>query len=341
MRQRGIALILVTFIVALITIIVIHFTQVTYLSSRSNAHLQRSVEAEYLLKSLVSVAKSLIKNDKDPVIMPKEDIWYQFFDGQTVDGSILGAEGAQLSLQIRPWDEKIDLRTVVSPTHTVGSTEKDWIQVAQRLFMYLGFDSDGEEDHTGLFPGKIFDSHEMVANLVDYMDRDPSGKETTFQDGLFQGIEESVKEGIFPNERLRKLSELILVPGFTPNRLIKLMSFIREPVDTAGYYINVNVAPSEVLQALHQDVLPADAERIISERQAEPFTEADMRVRIDRLLSAGSAVGGFLVPAAKVFEVVARVEFGSGSYISRAFLDSGGAYGSAKDFPRELRYEVY
>lgn len=341
MYQRGIALILVTFIVSLITIIVIHFTQVTYLSSRSNAHLQRSVEAEYLLKSLVSVAKSLIKNDKTTVVNPKEDLWYQFFDGASFDGSIIGAEGAQLSLQIRPWDEKIDLRTLVSPTGTVSSTEKKWIEVAQRLFMYLGFDSDGEEDHTGLFPGKIFDSHEMVANLVDYMDKDPSGKETSFQDGPFQGVEDLIKEGTFPNEHIKKLSELILVPGFTPNRLIKLLPFIREPVDTVGYFVNVNVAPSEVLQALHQDVLPADAERIISERQAEPFTESDMRIRIDRLLSAGSAVGGSLTPTEKVFEVIAKVEYGSGSYISRAFLDSGGSFFTEKDFPTELRYEVY
>lgn len=340
MYQRGIALILVTFIVSLVTIIVVHFTQVTYLSSRANAHIQRSVEAEYLLKSLISVAKSLIRNDKTTEVNFKEDHWSKFFNGASFDGSLIGAPGASLTLQIRPWEEKIDLRTLVTSTGTVGSTEKQWIEIAQRLFMYLGFDSDAEEDQSGLFPGKVFDSFEMVANLVDYMDKDPTGKETTYQDNLFQGIEEQVKADTFPNERIRKFSELILVPGFTPQRLQALLPYVSEPVDQVNYQINVNVAPSLVLESLHQDVTPSEAERVIQERSVEPFTDVDMRSRIDSLLSAGSSVGPLLRSTEKVFEVIAKVEYGSGAYLSRAFIDSSGTFGQ-RTFPTELKYEVY
>ncbi len=340
MNQRGIALILVTFIVSLVTIIVVHFTQVTYLSSRANAHIQRSVEAEYLLKSLISVSKSLIKNDKTTEVNFEQDLWFRFFNGTAFDGTLIGARGATLTLQIRPWEEKIDLRSLVTSTGTVGSTEKQWMDIAQRLFMYLGFDSDGEEDQTGLFPSKVFDSYEMVANLVDYMDKDPTGNETNYQDGLYQGIESQVKKDTFPNERIRKFSELILVPGFTPNRLQALLPYVCEPIDQVNYQINVNAAPSMVLQALHEDVTPSEAERIIEDRKIAPFTDVDMRTRINTLISAGSAVGPLLRPTEKVFEVIARVEYGSGAYISRAFLDSSGSFGQ-RTFPNELKYEVF
>ena len=61
--QKGVALLLVVFILALATIIIVNLTYSTMISSQQNTNMQRATQAEYLLKSMESLAIVLLKND--------------------------------------------------------------------------------------------------------------------------------------------------------------------------------------------------------------------------------------------------------------------------------------
>jgi type II secretory pathway component PulK len=96
------ALILVIFMVALASTILIALTDSTYVAMRLNSATEKRVKAEYILKSAVNVAQVLIKNDTTAYDSPTEDAWMQFRDGQEVPGEMIGLKepNVRISMQV-------------------------------------------------------------------------------------------------------------------------------------------------------------------------------------------------------------------------------------------------
>ncbi len=314
--QRGVALILVTFLVALATICVSALAYSTHLAARRSNMVERGFQAEYLLKSAVNLARVLIRFDKTPQDSEK-DLWGIFKDGMAIPPELLAVDepNIKIELEIRPEEGKIPLRALV-PTNTA---DPRWRDVLLRLFENLGFRDDESQDQTGPFKGRVFTPEEMVANLIDYMDPD----KVPYNEGNFTGIEGADTEDIFLNnpKELSRFGQLAAIPGFTTARLAKLQLFLTTYITL--YSVNINVAPKAILMALDPDIDEAMAERIIETRKGEEGPLEDNADLINLVgLSTRSAdnLKNLARYYSNWYQVIAKVSFGTSAFFARAYL---------------------
>jgi general secretion pathway protein K len=113
------------------------------------------------------------------------------------------------------------------------------------------------------------------------------------------------------NGRLKTLTELSLVKGFTPEIVAKLRPFVTIYADQPGAplsQVNINTAPREVVAALDDRIDDRMVERILEERRLQPFKGPGDLSRVDVQLS--NTLSGKVSFLGKVFKVtsVARVK---------------------------------
>jgi len=318
--SHGVALLLVIFIVALASLIVTNLTYTASLETRSNLAVQRGLKAEYLLKSAVNLARILIAEDQTPNVDGPQDFWATFAQGKAIPRELLGLSdpALRIQLEIRPEDAKLPLRRLLD--------KKEWRPITVRLFQSLGFDTDEQEDHTGLLPNTVLNSEDLVAALIDYMDKDDDQSFNDPDDPNFSGtgIEAKLPKETFPNRQsIRRLGELSTIPGFTPLRVQRMMPFVR----TRGKnQINVNFAPKQVLKSLDEQLDDSMVEQIISFRNGEegPFGETGGSVKENLIDLIGEdmaeRISWALNTYSQQFQVIAKVEYGDSMYFARASL---------------------
>lgn len=327
--QRGLALILVMFIVALASILVVNLTYSTYLGSRLGAASERAVQAEYLLKSALNAARAIIHSDETQEDSQK-DAWGRFTNGVAIPPEMLGLNqpNLRMQLEIRPLDTKIPLGELV-PTAT-GQVHIRWRDILARLFRKLGFDEDEEEDRDG----KIYGAEEMVANLIDYMDPDKNSYDAP---GFPAGIEGQLPEGTFPNIRIQRVGELAKIPGFTPYRIQQMIPFVH----TFGRNrVNVNVAPRLVLHALDDKFDEEAVSAVVAYRESEdgPFTSIVKFNEIANVPELG--IDPLLSTDSTWFEVLAKVDYGTSIHFLRSYVVKSPTPG-AKDLPEIRSVELF
>ncbi|MCB0317930.1 MAG: type II secretion system minor pseudopilin GspK [Bdellovibrionales bacterium] len=317
--SRGLALILVIFVVALASTIVVNLAYNTMISARSNAMTVKGLQAEYILKSAVNVARVLIKND-DTKEDAGDDLWAKFKNGVEIPVQLLGIDipNIKVWLEIRPEESKLPLRSLL-PT-LGGKPDLRWRGILSRLFKSLGFDEDQEKDHTGIFRDRVFTSDELVAALIDYMDRD----QDSYNSGDFaSGIEgdASIPKGRFPNTRVRSIGELSLIPGFTPARLRKLLPFI---TTFGNSRININIAPRQVIKSLHEDIDDSQIDQIIEFRESEegPFTPQNRKTELSNIIGEETYndISSIVSVESRWFQILAKVDYETSSFFMRAFI---------------------
>jgi general secretion pathway protein K len=319
---RGVALILVIFIVALASTIVINLAYSTHLSSRRNNMVERGFQAEYVLKSAINFARVLLQNDKTDEDSAA-DIWGAFLNGQIVPAEMLGINqpNVRIELEIRPEASKIPLRQLVPST---GTPEVRWRDALARLFKNLGFDEDESEvDHTGIFPGRHFLSEELVSLLIDYMDQDnePYDPIQLNQTAFAVGVEGKGTRSVFTNERIARLGELSTIPGFTPKRVRMMTPFLTA---TNSTQININTAPKEVLRVLNEDINDQMLDEIVSFRSGAggPFKN---RSKLAEIVGndISAKISSLVDIQGKYFQVLAKVDYETSTFFARAFLEKG------------------
>ncbi len=316
--ERGIALLLAIFVVALASILVVDLAYTSYLGSRLSSITTKSLQAEYLLKSAVNFARTLIKEDTSPEDAP-QDNWASFIAGQVVPMNLLGIDtpGVTVSIEITPEEAKFPLRSIL--TRNGGEVDVKWRDAAMRLFQKLGFDDDlTEVDQTKLFPEKHFKSDELVAVLIDYMDTDKDSYEDQ-TGGFTRGFEGELAEEVFANERLKRIGELANIPGFTPARLRKLSPLVT--VFGRGV-LNINLASSVILESLHEDIDKSQAEAIVNFRNSQPFDDNNRRDELTNIIGEETynAISSMLDIRSRWFQVLAKVDYGTSTYFMRAYL---------------------
>lgn len=325
--QRGIALILVIFIIALTSILVLDLAYSTHLGARTHAAAARSLQAEYLLKSAVNFGRVLIQQDLTPEDSPK-DPWAAFRDGVPVPVELFGVREPNLAvaLEIRPEASKIPLRQLLPVQDSTPDIR--WRNVVTRLFKNLGFDQDNEEDTSGLFPGRVFVAEEMVANLIDYMDSDRESYSPS--DSFAAGIEGEVPAGRFPNRRLTRIEELSLVPGYTPDRMRKLTPFVHAigSFSLGDIQVNINTAAPVVLLSLHEDIGEDGVQKLIDFREGEegPFVHHRLREQVVALLdeeiyeNPTDGIRFLVSPQSSWFQIIAKVDYQTSVFFARAYV---------------------
>lgn len=317
---------MVIFVIALATILVVNLTHSTFLEAQLNTNIERSLKAEYLLKSTVNIARQLIVADGRPADSFKDD-WGLFKDGYAVPVTQLGINepNVGIQLEIRPEGGKINLNALRRLTQ--GSTDTRWREVLTRLFQspILNFDNDEETDHTGHFPDRIFRAKDMVAALIDYM----SASEEPYQDGDYRGVKSPGKDLGFPSEGgpIKRLAELSSIPGFTPRRMQLLVPLVT--VSGQVGQININVADPTVLMALHPDMTAALVEEIRSFANSEqgPFTRSELSTQLSAIIgeSLQRDIFSMVTTLDSYFQVISKVDYGTATYFMRAYLYKGSA----------------
>lgn len=318
--RRGVALILVVFFIALGAVIISSMSYSAHLSNRLEQAGTRLTGAEFLLKSAINAARILIREDATPEDSARDITWGPFVEGKEVPGPMLGLPvgGPRISIEIRPEESKLPLRAIV-PTAT-SQPDRKWRDIFVRLFRALGFDNDGEKAATGRFSGRVFSAEEMIANFIDYVDQDKDSYNDP--DGGFPaGIEGDLEEGAFPNEQIRRISELATIPGFTAARIRKLTPFIT--VFGAGQRVNINVAPRIVINSIHED-LPSYTDAILEFRSKQdgPFTHQNKKVILAGILGddLSNQVDRYFDAGSRWYQVIAKVDYGASIYFARAVL---------------------
>lgn len=315
--QRGIALILVTFVIALATIVVTNLTYSTYIGSRSNSVVERSLYAEYLLKSTVNVAIALIKADLNSNKDGPQDIWARFSQGTAVPPELFGIEIPNLSieLEVSPENQRFPLRHIINGNDPRPLTR----DMLVRLFKNLGFDNDTKEVQiSGPFANRHFKSDELVANLIDYMDSDSE----SYKDPDFaKGIEGDLPKDTFENRPPYRVSELAAIPGFTPGRMRKLEPLLTT-FDNQGK-ININFAPPLILSALSDQIGSREIKEILDFRASKdgPFDFGDQKLQnILNDANIYQQINSTVGYNSSWFQVLAKVDFGTKAYFMRAIV---------------------
>jgi type II secretory pathway component PulK len=335
--ERGVALLLVIFMIALSAILLVSLADSTYVTMRLNSATERRVQAEYILKSAVHFARVLIKNDITPQDDPTQDAWMQFADGREIPGETLGIPepNVRISLAIISQGGKFPMQRLLGNN---AQPDKQYIEILARLLNNLGFNnpspagSSPSRSSAGGGPAqqRDFTAEQLVANIVDYLDTDQTSFSLPGLPGTFQGIEGDLdSESPLRNEgRFDALaSELASVPGFTPEKVQKLFNYV---ANTRAPKININSASSELIRALDPNITEADEKRISDFRTpggGGPFTANDLRQQLNGLIDSTivDRLSPILTADTTNFNVIAKVDYGTSVFMGSAELRKTGS----------------
>lgn len=347
-NERGVALILALFIVALATIVVLGLSQTVYYDQKATRALTERIQSDYLLKSAVNTAWLLLSFPKPPN-QPEDWLGEPWAQVSLLRQPII-PELENLRMEIVDEQGKINLNAIASasPASQVPSfgsstvaaggsgTSKSvvastfWKFALESVLQRSGF-RPAEATEEGLqrtVGNKGFSIHRQIAVLHDWIDSDS----TSHQDPQFHsdgtGIESRADRAFFYNRPFRSLSELILVPGMTIENVERIAPFVKAEVDENGSRdsgkVNINTAPPLVLVALD---LPTNfVDEILGQRLEQPLNQSNELLA--QMLAASPHIRPFITFSSNRFSVIARVKTANLVRWARAeFSSSAGALG--------------
>ena len=327
-KQAGVAIILVIFIVALASILVVNLTYSTFLSTRTVGMVERQLQAEYILKSLVNFSQSLVQFDTSRHDSFQDDVWGYFSLNPRIPNEFLGISdlNSEIYLEIVPRNSKFNLSYLSNINSNPRRAKKDpYMAAVENLLLNLKCDEELlEEEQYGPFKGREFKSAEIVANLVDWQDHNID----SFDDPFFQGIEGEVdKETVF-NEPFGIIGQLSMVPGITPRRLNALSPFIATFSKDEGMLpaININTAGNMVLKSLHSGLTETVVEDIKAYITENGAFETKSQISSSGIVPQDviNDVSTYLTVSTRSFDVYGKVKYGlQRAYYLKARLARG------------------
>ena len=340
-QQDGFALIMTVFVLALATILVVDFSQETMTYQRNTRAQTEKIQAEYLLKSTLNVAKLLLE-------IPK----LQITDGETtrtVREDYLGEPWALVSsipalplpgsprLAIVDESGKIDINSINGVTTSQSNQAANqaaqsqnaqgnisladyWKNTLSELLSNRGFNRETYDEELNRTVGSVsYAAADQVAVIHDWVDTDSKSHSNAAFPG--EGIESFSEKSWFYNRPLRTVPELAMVPGFTLERLQRIAPFVR--VGRSGFSsaarVNVNTAPVEVLLAM--GFPESQVVEITQNRVSEPITAQTLSAIVagDTFLSRATTV------SSREFSAYARVELNNTTRWAKALISVQGS----------------
>jgi len=221
-RQRGVALITAVLIVALATILAVNVAFKGALDQRRSANLFSIDQAyEIALGAEALAAEGLRRDAQESQTDHYGEMWAKPVV-LPIDDGIGVVEGRLEDLQGR-----FNLNNLIFPD---GTTNPDAVKQLERIMVMAGIEAD------------------WATAMADWIDED-------VDPGFPNGAEDTVYTGQNPphvaaNMPITRISEIMILPGFTADRFAKLKPYIAAlPVGTK---INVCTAPGIVLDSLSE-----------------------------------------------------------------------------------------
>ena len=243
-RQQGVALMIVIFIFALVSILSVgmYNRQSLFVQTTANVLVQ-SQAYEYAVASEI-YGRRLLKDYWDK----KDD--ESFNESELMQNSILiPVEEAFLEAQLNDLQGRLNVNDLVMLD---GKVNELMVKRFERLFDRLAIESV------------------KVDVLLDWVDenQDPSNLEGV-EEGDYLSMEPPYRNA---NQPFNHISELLLLPDIDYNDYIALLPHLS--VLPQGYvYININTASKEVLQSLSENISDAQIDEIVTQREKEPWKD--------------------------------------------------------------------
>ncbi len=246
-NNRGMALLVVLVIIALLTSLLTELAFSTLVDLRLTETFRDTTRAYYLAKGGVNAGRMILQEDRNG---------YDGFDEMWSQGVINYPVGdGAVSVRIVDQDGKLGINALVT-----GNTPNTlMVDRFYRLLVALELDNLG-------------DPAELTAALIDWLDSGDTPYPVILTDGVnlpVAGAERAYYQGLaqpylVKNGRLETLEELTLIRGFTPDVLSRVLPHVglHEAVQ-----VNINTASAAVLRSLDPVVDAAVAEELIRYRR--------------------------------------------------------------------------
>lgn len=239
-NERGVALILVMGVLALISVWAIASIEEDWLLLHRAERMVESTRAILAVESGLEWAKIILRKDAtEGEVDSLNDEWAQQHPPFSLDEGVLYSS-------IVDANRFFNLNNLVD---NKGRPRQNAIMMARRLFRHVGVDPL------------------LVDALVDWMDKD----EVPFGQGGAEAPSYFDKLYRIKNAPLDRLEELLLIKGFDRDVLNALRKVVIVRPSNALTPININTAQPEVLRSLADGIPSADVEAILQERRLHPF----------------------------------------------------------------------
>ncbi|HEY7745279.1 MAG TPA: type II secretion system minor pseudopilin GspK [Desulfuromonadales bacterium] len=302
--EKGMALLLVLVVVALLTSMLTEFAFSTLVDLRLTETFRDSTRAYYLAKGGVRVGRIFLKEDRNSYdAYTPEELWSQGVSSYPVgDGWI--------SVGIEDLDGRLNINSLVNAAQDVNSVSKE------RFYRF--FANLGETDPEGL-----------TAALIDWIDEDstpyvdPDSGATGAEDDYYQ---QQTPPLHCADEPLRSLDELTMVRGFTPDLIRRIEPHVTVYGSTDSTRINVNTASMEVLMAYSMSpeslvITREAAEQIVERRNSKPFRTASELIEINSISGLENLLRTELTVTGRFYRIRSTAEVNDGVRRVEAIVD--------------------
>jgi len=244
-NERGMVLLLVLVVVALLSALLSEFAFSTLVDLRLTETFRDSTRAAYLARGGLTVGRMLLQQDRNDFDAPgvAEEIWSQEISNFPV------AEGA-VSIRILDLDGRLDLNRMVDAQGNPNVVLRGRFE---RLCELLGLDTP----------------EALSAALVDWLDADETSEDLGAESDFYQGLQPPYPAA---NGPLNAIDELVRVRGFDAEAVRALAPFVTA---YGNDKLNVNSAPREVLLAWDEEMTEELAETVITGRAEAPYRSTE------------------------------------------------------------------
>ncbi len=338
--EEGIALVMTIFVISLATILVLDFANTAHFDQRIARHFSESIQGNYMLKSTVSFGQVFLEVPKNPEDQDADGFTQPWHSISSVPSLEIDEFAGDVRMAIYDEDSKIDINSLHGATRgSVGGgggnpmgaggngapqTPRDpaifWKNAIKEIFIRGGFYPEGYEKDKFVTRGnEAFGPEKQVAVIQDWIDADSDAYQSS-ADFPESGIESGSNKELFFNRRLRSLSELLLVPGFTPERLARIAPHIKVPPQFGfSRQVNVNTATPEVLRAV--GLSESDISEILEQRTSNLYNRTLLGAVFERS-QASAELRSRLKFQSNQFSVIAKVQMPASSRWIRAVISA-------------------
>ncbi|MCS6894358.1 MAG: type II secretion system protein GspK, partial [Deltaproteobacteria bacterium] len=222
--QKGVVLLVALSLMFVLLIVYSLFLIKIYQINNIVSEFVHSQTSYLQLKSLFNFVELLIVNDDSREVNYNDDMWIPLMQETEIDFYQLGISSTQLTgcrnfVQIVPADGKFPLNTLVPYT----TVQNERAEILIRLYRLLGFDNDGQVWVDSSGREYYLNACQTVASLVDFMDFDKNPAKLD----ECEGFETDNQYHLFGNFKPTDFDELLSVPGYTADRISRIMPFTR------------------------------------------------------------------------------------------------------------------
>jgi len=289
--ERGIALVMVLALVALVAAWAVQSADEDWISLRRAENMQLAARTWLGVESGQALALRALSGDDSAVDSLDEDWALETPPFPVDDGVIVG--------RIEDANRYINLNDLVDAG---GKAQPVVVAVVKRLFTRLELDV------------------RLVDALVDWMDSDkqPYGIGGA-EDGAYVSRPYHIKDA-----PLDSLNELLLVQGFKADMLDKLREVVMARPSTVLSAVNINTASADVLLSLADNIPQGDVEAMISGRKNAPYKKISELTADGKNNWAAGIKPGWLTTKSDAFLIFVEARFDRARWAERMLVARSG-----------------